>query len=176
MTEKSIIILAGPNGAGKTTYAKTFLPNEAHLKNFINADLIAAGLSPLQPDLAYTQAAKLMTEMINSFVKEGKSFAIESTLSGRSYVQKIRNWQSEVYRVTIIILTFADTQSAINRVTERVKHGGHAIPEDVIRRRFEAGFKNFLEIYSKLADLWLMYDNENEVPSLMDWGTNERAY
>ena len=152
--DKRIIIIAGPNGAGKTTFATEFLPNEANISRFINADLIAAGLDPLQPERAAFQAGRLMLEMIDDCVRRGESFAFETTLSGRGYARMIPRWQEQGYRVSLIILRLPSPESAIERVRQRVEMGGHHVPDDIIRRRFHAGWHNFEHIYRDLVDEW----------------------
>jgi len=168
--ELKIVIIAGPNGAGKTTFAKEYLPNEAGCPDFINADLIAAGLSPFRPEVAAVHAGRLMLQEIKSRVKQRKSFAFETTLSGRSYAQKIPQWQALGYHVKLIFLNLPSADMAIARVAARVAQGGHNVPEAVIRRRFSAGLSNFDKIYKKTVDAWILYDNSGSVPVLLDWG------
>lgn len=167
MKEKNVIIIAGPNGAGKTTFAREFLPHEAACPTFINADMIAQGISPFRPEAAAAKAGRIMLEMIADCVRRGESFAIESTLSGRGYVQMIPTWQKAGYRVTIFFLELPNAELALQRVAARVAQGGHAIPEVVIRRRFLAGMENFMKTYKSLADEWKHYDNAGDVPRLI---------
>ena len=167
MKEKNLIIIAGPNGAGKTTFAREFLPQEADCPTFINADLIAQGLSPFRPEAAALRAGRLMLEMIADCVRRGESFAIETTLSGRSYSQRIPAWKQAGYRVTIFFLELPSAELAVARVADRVAQGGHDIPEPVIRRRFRAGKENFLNLYKPLADAWRHYDNAGDRPVLI---------
>jgi len=143
MSEKKIVIIAGPNGAGKTTFAREFLPNEAGCPIFINADLIAAGLSPFQPELAAVKAGRLMLAEIHEYSRNGASFAFETTLAGRTYARMIPVLQAEGYHVKLFFLTLPSAEMAIARVGERVRQGGHNMPEEVIRRRFTAGLTNF---------------------------------
>lgn len=167
MTDKNVIIIAGPNGAGKTTFAREFLPQEADCPTFINADLIAQGLSPFRPEAAAVRAGRIMLEMMADCVRRGESFAIETTLSGRGYVQMIREWQAAGYRVVIFFLELPDVELAVRRVADRVAQGGHNIPEPVIRRRFSAGRENFMGHYKRLADEWKHYDNAGDEPVLL---------
>ncbi len=160
--EQRILIIAGPNGAGKTVFATEFLPNEADCPTFINADLIAAGLSPFRPDIAAVSAGRLMLKMMRDCVNRGESFAFETTLSGRGYVRSIRNWQAQGYRVQLIFLRLRTPEMAIERVRQRVLEGGHDVSEDVIRRRFEAGWHNFQTVYRDLVDDWRIYDNSTD--------------
>ena len=167
MNGKNIIIIAGPNGAGKTTFAREFLPQEAECPTFINADLIAQGLSPFRPEAAAVRAGRIMLELIAECVRRGESFAIETTLSGRGYARLIPAWQRAGYRVTIFFLELPSAELAAQRVADRVAQGGHDIPEPVIRRRFAAGKQNFLKLYKPLADAWRHYDNAGEEPVLI---------
>ena len=168
MTEaRRIIILAGPNGAGKTTFAREFLPQEAHCPDFINADLIAAGLSPFDPAAAALQAGRLMLEEIRARVSRRQGFAFETTLSGRAYARQIPLWRSQGYHVKLIFLSLPSVEMAIARVSARVAQGGHAIPEAVIRRRFATGLHNFHKLYKVLVDSWTHYDNSGQSPVLI---------
>ncbi len=168
--EKRIVIIAGPNGAGKTTFALEFLPNEAGCPIFVNADLIAAGLSPFDPALAGVKAGRLMLQAIQEHVLKGESFAFETTLAGYIYARNIAKWRAAGYHVTLIFLSLPSPEFAIARVRERVRQGGHDVPEQNIRRRFAAGLRNFNNIYRKLADSWAYYDNSGGKPVLLDWG------
>lgn len=168
--EIKIVIIAGPNGAGKTTFAKEYLPNEAGCPDFINADLIAAGLSPFRPEAAAVHAGRLMLQEIKSRVKQRKSFAFETTLSGRSYAHKIPQWQALGYHVKLIFLNLPSANMAVARVAARVAQGGHNVPEAVIRRRFSSGLRNFDNTYMKIVDAWILYDNSGSIPLLLDWG------
>lgn len=167
-----IIIISGPNGAGKTTFARSFLPAEAELLRFINADLIAAGLSPFIPEAAAIKAGRLMLEEIRQCVQQGESFALETTLSGLGYLQHIEQWRSLGYRVSLFFLSLPDAETAIARVAERVRQGGHDIPEPVIRRRFTAGKRNFIQRYRNKVNDWALYDNAGNMPVLLEWGEN----
>lgn len=164
---KNIIIIAGPNGAGKTTLAREFLPHEAACPTFINADLIAQGLSPFRPAAAAVRAGRIMLELIADCVRRGESFAIETTLSGRSYARMIPGWKQAGYRVAIFFLELPSVELAIARVADRVAQGGHDIPEAVIRRRFTTGRRNFLKLYQPLADAWRHYDTAGDQPVLL---------
>ena len=170
---KKIIIIAGPNGAGKTSFARSFLPEEAQCLRFINADLIAAGLSPFAPETAALKAGRLMLEEIADCVRKGDSFAFETTLSGKSYLTRIQHWREQGYNVSLFFLCLPDVETAIARVAERVKQGGHDIPVDVIRRRFIAGLQNFHEVYKSAVDAWALFDNGGETPVLLDLEENK---
>ncbi len=169
---KKILIIAGPNGAGKTTFAEEFLPNEAACPEFVNADLIAAGLSPFQPDRAAFRAGRLMLERIHELTAAGKSLAIETTLATRSYLRLIPRWQSAGYLVKLCFLQLPDADFAIRRVAQRVALGGHAIPEPVIRRRFARGWNNLGADYLAAVDEWSIYDASRTPPALMETGDN----
>ena len=166
---KRTVIIAGPNGAGKTTFAREFLPTDADCPNFVNADLIAAGLSPFAPDLVAFKAGRLMLETIADYAKRGESFSFETTLSGLTYAQMIPAWQADGFMVTLIFLSLPNVEMALERVATRVIQGGHNVPEDVIRRRFAHGRKNF-ERYKVLVDSWQLYDNSGVPPILQEEG------
>ncbi|MBW2739859.1 MAG: zeta toxin family protein [Deltaproteobacteria bacterium] len=168
--EKKIVIIAGPNGAGKTTFAIEFLPNEADCPAFVNADLIAAGIAPFQPEKLAIRAGKLMLEEIKTHVLKGESFAFETTLSGRGYGCMIPEWQAIGYRVKLIFLSLPNVEMAIERVATRVAQGGHDVPEAIIKRRFEAGIRNFNKIYKSLVDAWILCDNLGEAPDMLEQG------
>lgn len=169
--QKKIVIVAGPNGAGKTTFAREFLPNEAGCPNFVNADLIAAGLSPFAPDRVAVMAGRLMLDTITGYVRAGESFAFETTLAGRGYARLIPEWKSRGFRIKLIFLKLATVDLAIERVASRVAQGGHAIPEPVIRRRFTNGWENFIILYRPLLDFWQVYDNSGTCPILLEEST-----
>ena len=170
MSHSKIVIIAGPNGADKTTFARAFLPQEARISRFINADLIAAGLSPFAPEAEAIKAGRLMLEEIAQCVRRRESFAFETTLSGLGYLRHIGAWRKLGYHVSLFFLALPTAEFAIARVAERVRQGGHHIPEDVIRRRFEAGRRNFDDRYRAAVDAWALYDNAGEEPDLIEWG------
>lgn len=167
--DRKVIIIAGPNGAGKTTFAREFLPNEAHCRVFLNADLIAAGLAPFAPEAAAVQSGRLMLAELERHFRAGESFAFETTLSGRAYLRHIRQWQQAGYRVELIFLQLNNADEALARVQQRVRQGGHSIPVDVIRRRFASGLDNFHRHYAPAVDAWALYNNAGEAPVLVDW-------
>lgn len=164
------LILAGPNGSGKTTFAREFLPGEGNCPTFINADLIAAGLSPFEPEKANITAMRLMAERIRECVEQRLDFSVESTLAGHTYANLIREWKQVGYVVKIVFLRLDSPEMAIARVQHRVRMGGHNIPESVIRRRFELGWSNFQNIYKTLVDSWQVYDATKTPPVLIDEG------
>lgn len=143
MTGPKVVVIAGPHGAGKTTFAQSFLPHEAQCPHFINADAIAAGLSAFAPQAAAVRAARIMLDEIAGCVARREDFAFETTLAGRGYLRHIDSWRQLGYHVVLIFLTLPSADLAAARVAERVRKGGHDIPEAVIRRRFIAGRRNF---------------------------------
>jgi predicted ABC-type ATPase len=167
-----IVIIAGPNGAGKTTFAREFLPYEADCPLFINADLIAAGLSPFDPAAAAIRAGRVMLEEIDRHVMARNSFAFETTLSGHTYARRIPEWRASGYTVKLVFLSLVTPEAAIERVATRVRQGGHDIAEEVIRRRFASGMRNFLETYRKLVTYWQWLDNSARPATLIEEGTN----
>ena len=168
MDGKEIIIIAGPNGAGKTTFALRYLRAQARELPFVNADLIAAGLAPLGGRNADVAAGRLMLTEIDGLAAEGRSFAFETTLAGRGYVRRIAQWRRISYRVTLLFLSLPSPELAVERVRQRVAQGGHSIPDDVIRRRFDAGLKNLRNVYSGGVDSWVLFDNSGPVPVVID--------
>jgi predicted ABC-type ATPase len=169
--EKKIVIIAGPNGAGKTTFAREFLPSEAGCPVFINADLIAAGLSPFAPEAALVEAGRIMLQEIKAHARVGDSFAFETTLSGLMYVRLIPQWRRQHYRVKLLYLSLATPELAVARVAARVAQGGHNVSEDVVRRRYAAGWRNFQQQFKLLVDAWAHYNNSGERPVLVEQGT-----
>ncbi len=164
-----VLIIAGPNGAGKTTFAREFLPQEADCPIFVNADLIAAGLAPFAPETEAIRAGRLMLAEIERHFTARESFAFETTLSGRGYLRSIRRWQAAGYQTKLIFLSLQFPEEAIARVAERVRQGGHDVPEATIRRRYQAGIANFYTLYAPLVDAWVLYDNTFSEPVVLDW-------
>ncbi|MEI7455701.1 MAG: zeta toxin family protein [Nitrosomonadales bacterium] len=167
--DKRVVIIAGPNGAGKTTFACTFLPVDANCLNFVNADLIAAGLSPFAPELAAFKAGRIMLKTIAEHARRGESFSIETTLSGLTYAQMIPVWLASGYSVKLIFLSLPNADIAVQRVAARVAQGGHNIPETTIRRRFASGINNFSR-YKLLVNDWQLYDNSVAPTILLEEG------
>ncbi|MEK6747422.1 MAG: zeta toxin family protein [Pseudomonadota bacterium] len=158
----NIYIIAGSNGSGKTTLANTLLPEFLKCSEFVNADLIAAGLSPFNPDSMAMQAGRLMLARINQLAIEQTDFAFETTLSTRSYAPYIKKWIKNGYSVHIIFLWVRDVKISIKRVKKRVQMGGHNIPEEIIRRRYKRGIENFNNIYKDIVSSWEIYDNSSD--------------
>lgn len=172
LPRRKIIIIAGPNGAGKTTFARAYLPYEPACPIFVNADLIAEGLSPLAPEAAAFRAGRLMLEEIDRHASQGRSFAFETTLAGLGYVRRIRRWRSEGYDVKLIYLPLQTPEEAIRRVEQRVRQGGHRIPEAVVRRRFDRSVTNFRNVYRDLVDSWQIVDRRGSRLILVKEGLN----
>ena len=172
--KRRIIIVAGPNGAGKTTFAREYLLKEANCPDFINVDLIAAGISPFDPDRGAIRAGRIMLSEIQRRTRKGESFAFETTLSGHVYARLIPRWRMDGYRVWLIFLSLPNPEVAIARVASRVKQGGHNVANAVIRRRFESGLRNFRDVYTNLVDGWWWYDNSGDTLQLISRGGNPK--
>ena len=155
----TIYLIGGCNGAGKTTFAREFLPKEVKCLRFLNADEIARGLSPLAPAAAAVKAARLLLEEFRACVLKRQTFALESTLSGRTYIRLLRDAKSNGYRIELHYLWLAKPTQAIARVRERVRKGGHAVPVADIRRRFRRSLEHLVADYLPLADDWQVCDN-----------------
>jgi predicted ABC-type ATPase len=163
----SVYTIAGPNGAGKTTFAREFLPNYADCKNFINADLIAQGVSPFSPEAIAFRAGRLMLAEIQLYVRRGASFGFETTLSGQSYLSMIRHLKKRGYEVHFFFLWVPSVDLALKRVRARVLEGGHDVPENVVRRRFDRSIRNFLLRYLPLGNSWMLFDNSGATPTVI---------
>ena len=171
MNHPICLIIAGPNGAGKTTFANEYLPKEAHCLNFVNADLIASGLSPFRPESADIKSGRLMLEQIEAYAQKRVPVSFETTLSSRNYIKHIRKWREFGYFVLIYFLGLPSFDIAINRVELRVSQGGHNIPHATIIRRFKRGIHNFEDHYKKETDMWILFDNSKNIPTIIDIGT-----
>ena len=164
------IVIAGPNGAGKTTFAREFLPREGGVIHFVNADLIASGLSPLKPELAARQGGRLLLMELNRLASAQADFAFETTLSGRTYLKLLEQWKTDGYRIEIVFLSLPSVALALQRIAVRVRQGGHDVPRVDVVRRFRRSLKNFQMLYQDLADKWYLYDNSEPVPRLQEEG------
>lgn len=156
-----LYIIAGCNGAGKTTASMTILPKVLLVREFVNADEIAKGLSPFNPEGVAIEAGRLMLERIDCLLKRGESFSIETTLATRSYINLVRRAHTECYQVHLIYFWLKSPELAMQRVAERVAHGGHNIPQDVIVRRYSAGISNLFNLFMNEVDSWMIYDNSD---------------
>lgn len=163
MTQPTLYIIAGCNGAGKTTASMVVLPEILHCREFVNADEIAKGLSPFNPEEVAIQAGKLMLERIDYLLNRNIAFAIETTLSTRSYQTLVKKAKSKGYMVILLFFWLPSPEMAELRVAERVASGGHNIPSAVIHRRYWLGLKNLFDIFIPAVDKWSIYDNSNSM-------------
>ena len=159
MADKNLYIIAGCNGAGKTSASVTILPEILHCKEFVNADAIAKGISPFNPESVAVEAGRLMLQRIDFLLNGGSSFAIETTLATRSYSNLVRRAQQRGFLVQLLFFWLPSPEYAVERVAQRVSEGGHNIPNDVIVRRYFAGIKNLFDIYMPIVDSWMIIDN-----------------
>lgn len=157
----NLYIISGCNGAGKTTASYTVLPEMLMCKEFVNADEIAKGLSPFQPEKVAIEAGRIMLKRIQELLYLNTDFAFETTLATKSYVNTIKEAQAKGYHVTLIFFWLNSPELAIERVKKRVSQGGHSIPEEVIKRRYLNGLRNFSQLYVQNADFWMLVDNSN---------------
>ena len=163
-----IYIIAGCNGAGKTTASFSILPQLLNCDEFVNADEIARGLCPFHPERVSIEAGRLMLERINTLMLKRTTFALETTLSTRSYESLIKRAHKAGYVVDLLFFWLSSPEVAIQRVAKRVSEGGHNIPEDIIRRRYVAGIKNLFSIYTEAVDRWLLIDNNSHAKVLAE--------
>jgi predicted ABC-type ATPase len=164
------IVIAGPNGAGKTTFAREFLLKDTRVIHFVNADLIAGGLSPLRPELAALAAGRIFLRELERLAKARTDFAFESTLSGLVYLNRLKRWKAAGYRIEIVYLRLRSPQLALRRIAARVKQGGHNVPRADVLRRFTRSWTNFQNSYRLLADTWSVYDNSGRTSQLLERG------
>lgn len=178
MSSKNVYIIAGPNGSGKTTFAERFLPDYAKCQHFINADMIAKGLSPFSPEGAALKAGRIVLEQVREYSRRGEDFAFETTLSGKTYLGILRDLKAHLFFLWVpaVNLTLA-------RIRERVSRGGHDVPSVDVRRRFARSLSNFVRVYRPLLDSWMLFDNSTERPGLIArqedaklWVTDEKLY
>ncbi len=169
-TPQRILIIAGPNGAGKTTFAEEFLPKEAGCPRFINADMIAAGLSPFQPEKLAIKAGRLMIRQMEEYIEKKVSFSFETTLSAKRYARLIPQWQKSGYMVKIFFLRLNSPELAIARVSQRVREGGHFVPDEIVIRRFYQGWENYQNLYRPIVNEWSVYDNSTGRLILLEEG------
>ena len=161
MSEKKLYIISGCNGAGKTTASFNILPDLLQCKEFVNADEIARGISPFQPEKVSIEAGRLMLKRIDELMNSGQDFSFETTLSSKSFIQTIIDAKERGYYVTLIFFWLESVELAKDRVLKRVSEGGHNIEEVVIERRYKNGIKNLFHLYEKQVDYLLIYDNSN---------------
>jgi len=170
---KKLYIISGANGAGKTTASYTILPEILDCKEYVNADEIARGLSPFNPDAVNIQAGKLMLERINTLISESEDFAFETTLASKSFVKYINKAQSKGYTTKLVFLWLSAQELAVERVKCRVSEGGHDIPVEVIKRRYKRGLENFFKIYKDSVDSWIFINNSGNPYKIIAEGTQD---
>ncbi len=163
----TLFVIAGCNGAGKTTLSKNLLPEYLGVKEFVNADEIARGLSPFNPEGVAFTAGRIMMERIQELARERKDFAIETTLATKTYESLFKELKAMRYEIVLLFVYLDSPKEALKRVAKRVKEGGHNIPKEIIERRYERGLKNFKEIYLSIADSWVVFDNTEGTPILV---------
>jgi predicted ABC-type ATPase len=154
-----VFVIGGPNGAGKTTIAGGLLPEILECDEYVNADAIAKALSPFESDRAAFKAGRVMLESIHSLADRRKDFAFETTMASRSFAPFLRRCRDRGYEINLLFIWLRSVTLAQRRVAKRVRGGGHGIPNEVVRRRYQAGIRNFLKLYLPLADNWYLYDN-----------------
>ena len=167
MGSKNLYIIAGPNGAGKTSASFTILPEIIQCKEFVNADEIAKGISPFQPEKVAVEAGRIMLKRVNELLHNNESFAFETTLSSRSYKQKIEDAKKRGYTTTLVFLWLESINLAKERVETRVSDGGHNIEPDVIKRRYIKGIKNLFNMYLPIVHGAFLFDNSLGVPEII---------
>ena len=174
MADRHLYIISGPNGAGKTTASYTVLPKILQCKEFVNADEIARGLSPFNPESVAIEAGRLMLKRISELLQRNESFSIETTLSTRSYFRLVEKAHSQGYDVTLLFFWLKSPQQAIERVAERVAKGGHDIPKDIIVRRYWEGLDNLFKIYMPIVDTWILVNNSETPRSIVATGGKDQ--
>ncbi len=162
-----LYVIAGPNGAGKTTFARKFLPEYRECLEFVNADLIAGGISPFAPDKAAVQAGRIMLEQIHLLGNRGADFGFETTLSGKTHLKLFYDLKKKGYHIYLFFLWVNNIDIALLRIEKRVRNGGHSVPEATVKRRFEKSLFNFFNLYQPIVDSWAMFDNSQEVPRMV---------
>ena len=175
----SVVILAGPNGAGKSTAAPALLHGALAVNEFVNADVIARGLSAFDPDSAAIAAGRVMLARLRELAGERGSFAFETTLASRSFAPWLRELGAAGYEIHLVFLWLSSADLAIERVADRVRNGGHGIPRDVVHRRYSAGIRNFFDLYQPVTTSWVLYNSSGPKPTLVAEGLEsqpERVY
>ncbi len=154
-----LLIIAGPNGAGKTTFINTYLPEYTNVREFVNADLIAKGISPFEPEGAMIEAGRILLSRVHQLIVEKISFALETTMSGKSYATLIEMARKTGYEVRLYYIYLNSVELSLNRIADRVLEGGHNVPREDVLRRYNRSLKNFFELYLPMADEWQLFDN-----------------
>ena len=163
----SLYIIGGPNGAGKTTLARTLLPEYLKVVNFVNADSIAGGLSAYDPESVAIEAGRIMLRRIHELADAKEDFAFEAILASKYFIQFVQDVKRSGYSVTLIYVWLKSVSLALRRIRHRVAHGGHDVPKDVVRRRYERGMVNLRSSYLPLAEVWYVFDNSAAEPVLV---------
>jgi len=163
----TVYVIAGPNGAGKTTFANEFLPGFVNCREFLNADLIAAGLAPFAPETQNFRAGRLLLARIKELTQAKRDFGFETTLSGRSYVPILKEMKKTGYRIVLFFLWLPNADLAVARVENRVLQGGHNVPQPIIRRRFTSGIQNLFKLYMPNLHAWWFYDASRLPPKIV---------
>lgn len=163
----TVYVIAGPNGAGKTTFATEFLPHFVNCREFLNADLIAAGLSPFAPETQNVRAGRLLLTRIKELAAARENFGFETTLSGRGYVNLLKRLRTNGYEIILFFLWLPSADMAVSRVRARVCQGGHNVPEAIVRRRYKSGLWNAFSLYKPLAHIWRVYDASHLPPGIV---------
>lgn len=171
----TVHIIAGPNGAGKTTFAREFLPHFTKCKEFVNADLIAQGLSPFAPEGAAIKAGRLMREQLQELARRRVDFAFETTLAGKAYAPWLRRLRGDDYFVRLYFLWLPTVDISLARVAFRVRHGGHSVPEADVRRRFMRGLRHLFHLYRQVVDSWILFENTECSPGIIAFEEQDRT-
>jgi predicted ABC-type ATPase len=170
----NLYIIAGCNGAGKTTSALTILPEILSCREFVNADAIAVGLSPFDPESVAIEAGKLMLGRIDHLLEINANFAIETTLSSKGYRSLIQRAKEKNYKITLLFFWLNSSELAIRRVSSRVAKGGHNIPIETIKRRYIRGIQNFMSVYKQEVDNWVLLDNSESESTIIADSYNQK--
>jgi predicted ABC-type ATPase len=170
-----VVVIGGPNGAGKTTSAQLLLPEGLAIRQFVNADTIAAGLSAFDPESVAREAGRIMLRRLRELADQRESFAFESTLASRSFATFLRELKATGYSVRVAYIWLRSPDLSVERVAGRVRRGGHFVPEETVRRRYVRGRANFLELYRPLADSWIVCDNSDTGPMPIAVGTHQET-
>ena len=171
----TIYIIAGCNGAGKSTAANVILPQFLNCKEFVNADSIAAGLSPFQPETVSFQAGRIMLNRIKELISEEKTFAFETTLTAKSYIPLLYKAKKKKYRIVLFYFWINSVNLALARIADRVKKGGHDIPKEVVKRRYERSLFNLVNLFIPMSEEWLIFDNSSETMNLVANGNSAKV-
>jgi predicted ABC-type ATPase len=171
----NVLVIAGPNGAGKSTIAPEFLRDELGIDDFVNADVIAKGLSWFAPEEVAFQAGRIMLKRLGALARRRANFAFETTLASRSFAPWIARLVAARYEFRLVFVTLPSPDLSVARVASRVAEGGHHVPEDTIRRRFATGHANFFALYRPLAAAWRMYDNARRTRRMVASGSGDQT-